>query len=150
MANGTLHLPGTFFKLGYVTRNLPAAEAVFARRFGVMSFQRLGKVALAYHGEILLELIVVDPGEPSIYRDALGPSVVSLHHYAYLLREPSEWDGLDAVLRAQDLSVALHIAPPGMDLEVAYVDTRADLGHYIEFIYAGPGAAAAFDQYPRY
>lgn len=150
MTNGTLRLPGTFFKLGYVTRDLDAAETVFARRFGVMSFQRLGKVALAYHGETLLELIVTDPAEPSIYGDALGPSVLSLHHHAYLLRERREWEGLDAVLKAQDLAVALHIAPPGMDLEVAYVDTRPDLGHYVEFIYAGPGAAAAFDQYPRY
>jgi hypothetical protein len=150
MANDGLYLPGKFFKLGYVTGDLAAAEAVFARRFGVLSFQRLGKVALAYRGEVLIELIETDPAEPSIYRAALGESVVSFHHNAYLLRDRVEWDRLEGVLRAQDLSVALHIAPPGMDLEVAYVDTTQELGHYVEFIYVGPAAAAMFDQYPRY
>lgn len=153
------HLFGGFFQLGYVTRDLDAACADYRRKFGVSEFlinepgpidgkaPPTRRIALAYIDEIMTEIIEPDPAQKTIYDDALptvaGP--IALHHFGYLI------DDHEAMLRRLGelgYAVPMHGSMPGA-LDYSYADTRADLGHYCEFIRLHDGGRAFFDSVPR-
>jgi hypothetical protein len=153
-------LEGRFFKLGYVTQNLEAAMARFADRYGVPRFvvadsRNLARwegqqvrAAMAFRGDVLVELI--EPlGEPGLFVDALPKGGdVRLHHLAYMMAT-SAWTTLRDDLAAHGLSIAFETSPE-FPLQVIYADTRAELGHFVEFVHQNEEADALFASVPRY
>lgn len=150
---------GTFFQLGYVTRNLDAACAAFREKFGPVEFLVIepgpinGKppptrrIALTYIDDTMTEIIEPDSRQDTIYDDVLpateGP--ICLHHFGYLV------DDHDAFLKRlgeMGYAVPLSGSMPGA-LDYSYADTRKDIGVWSEFIRLDEGGRAFFEAVPR-
>lgn len=153
------HFFSGFFQFGYVTRDLDSAIASYRARYGDMAFlindpaptdgvasptKRLG---LGFIDDVMIEIIQPDTTQKTIYDDVLPATVgpVHLHHFGFLI------DDHDAMLERLD---ALGYAVPFQGkiegfLDFSYADTRADLGHYSEFIRLDAAGRAFFDSVPR-
>lgn len=160
MTSAAPHLFGRFFQLGYVTRNLDAAIAGYQSRFGPTEFtvnvsparpdgslSPTRKIGLAYVDDVMIKIIEPEPSIATIYGDAIpkidGP--ITFHHLGFLV---------DDHQRTIDRMKALGYAIPmvgsfGDVLDYSYADTRADVGHYSEFIRLGERGRQMFDAVPR-
>lgn len=148
-----------FFQLGYVTRDLDAALAGWRERFGAIEFlvtepavidgvaPPTRRIALAYIDAVMIEIIEPDPGQQTIYDDALAedPGVIRLHHLGHLIDDHA---AMLTRLATMGYDVPLHGTMPGI-LDYSYADTRADLGHFSEFIRLDEGGHAFFGAVPR-
>ena len=148
-----------FFQLGYVTRDLDAAIAQYSKRFGEVEFlinepQPINgnppptkRIGLAYIDDVMIELIEPDPAQKTIYDDDVpaeaGP--IRFHHFGYLID-----DHAAMVQRCKDMGydVPMEGVIPGA-LGYIYADTRAELGHYCEFITLEEGGRQFFGAVPR-
>ena len=155
-------LTGEFFQLGYVTRDLDRAIALYHGRYGVADFLRFDtrdmappgatgpfiEVALAYRGPVMIELIRPDPADPGIYRDVLrSDGGVNLHHLGYLVDE-RRFESLAADFRAAGIAVPTE-SRSAVGLSLIYADTRADNGLFSEYVTLGEGGRKFFDSVPR-
>jgi hypothetical protein len=151
-------LVGGFFQLGYVTRNLDAAMADFRRRFGPAEFQIIQgtpqhphtrRIALTWIGETMTELIEPDPAVQSLYVDALPPAAngeIRFHHIGCLTRD---YDETMRRIRADGYATPL-VVSYGEVLDCVYADTRAQLGHYLEYIRLGEEGRKWFESIPNF
>jgi hypothetical protein len=92
------------------------------------------RVAMGARGGLIIELIEPVAGEVDFYRQALpkGDGVLGLHHLAMLVPLGDEaWDSVEKVVGEHGLSFEYTILIPDR-ARLAYVDTRAQLGHWIE------------------
>lgn len=137
---------GECFQLGYVTRDLSRAVALFQERYGVSGFLEFDtatmapagspgpfiKVALGYSRGVMIELIQLCPDNPGIYGDALrDDGGVNLHHLGYLM-DQSAFDTVEAGFAAQGVAVPVVNRSGGMCL--LYADTRRDSGLFTEIV----------------
>lgn len=140
------------WQLGYVTTDLDRATEFMAERFGLQDCRRLPsdtatflagdtpvpwdvKVAMGARGGLIVELIEPVAGEIDFYTDVLPGNdefAVRLHHLA-TYTEPGnpEWERIEALLAKSDLTVDYTVLIPGR-VRAGYVDTRAELGHWLE------------------
>lgn len=149
-----------FFQLGYVTRDLDSACAAYRAKFGQIDFlintpppidgtpPPTRRIALAYIDDVMTEIIEPDPDQRTIYDDARPASdgPIRLHHFGYLI---DDHQGMLKHLEQIGYAVPLHGSMPGA-LDYIYADTRADLGHFCEFIRLDAGGRAFFDSVPRF
>jgi hypothetical protein len=151
------------FQLAYAVPDIRAAVALGQNYFGIPEFQinldvpietRDGVAkchfALAFIGETQIELIQPAGGADAVYRDALPTTGnMRLHHVGVLIRDVASWTRQKSAIGAAGLPT-----PVGGDfgglMHYLYADTRADLGHYIEYMYQTEAGAAMFDTVPRY
>jgi catechol 2,3-dioxygenase-like lactoylglutathione lyase family enzyme len=162
MSNLAEPLTGEFFQLGYVTRDLDRAIALYRDRYGVAEFLRFDtratapagapgpfiEVALAYRGPVMIELIRPDPLAPGIYADALrDDGGVNLHHLGYLV-EAVRFATLARDFRSCGVAVPVESVSP-IGLSLFYADTRADSGLFSEFVLPGVGGDRFFASIPR-
>lgn len=153
------HFFSGFFQLGYVTRDLEKALATYKERFGPVEFMinepglvggvpsPTRRIGLAWIDDILTEIIEPDPGQQTIY-DCVRPAIagpIALHHFGYLI---DDHEGMLQRLDAMGYEVPLFGSVPGA-LDYSYADTRAELGHFCEFIRLDEGGRALFDSVPR-
>ena len=156
------------YQLGYVTRDIDRAVAHYQDKLGIREFVRRetdglvdyrgGRapfrihVALANLGDKQVELIQPIEGVSDFYTDGLDldAAVAVLHHFGILVDGPeAEWDAMKAVVRQAGYEIVLEDAPaPDGQMHFAYADTRADYGHYMEFLWRGPQAQAWHDSMP--
>jgi hypothetical protein len=136
----------------YVTPDLDRGRNELRERLGIenstevptegASFMKDGeklqwdvRVAMGARGGLIVELIEPVAGEVEFYRRALpadGDSVLGFHHLAMLVPLGDEaWDALGRLLEEHGLGVEYTILIPDR-ARLAYVDTRALLGHWIE------------------
>jgi hypothetical protein len=136
----------------YVTPDLDRGRSELRERFGIenstevptegASFMKDGeelewdvRVAMGARGGLIVELIEPVAGEVEFYQRALpadGDSVLGFHHLAMLVPLGDEaWDALGRLLEEHRLGVEYTIVIPDR-ARLAYVDTRALLGHWIE------------------
>lgn len=158
MSTGEPSLLGGFFQLGYVTRDLDAAMVEFRRRFGPVEFQIIQgtaqhphtrRIALTWIGETMTELIEPDPAVPSLYVGALPPAAngeIRFHHIGCLTQDYARtMRRITADGYATPLAVSL-----GEVLDCVYADTRAQLGHYLEYIRLGEEGRKWFESVPGF
>ena len=140
------------WQLGYVTTDLDRAVKSLSERHGLEHVVRVpsggaqffkgdqpapfeARFAMAARGGLIVELIEPVAGEVGFYRDALpadGSFAVALHHLAmFIPTGDQEWERLLEVLAAAGLRADYTFLIPGR-VRAAYVDTRAELGHFIE------------------
>ena len=150
---------GTFFQLGYVVRDLDRAIAKYVRRCGETGFSisvpqapdggrlPMTRIALAYVDDVMIELIEADRAQASIYTHALpeAADAICLHHLGYLVED---FSATMAALSQQGYSVPWWGAY-GAAMSYAYADTRAEFGHYCEYICLGEAGRQMFDTVPR-
>jgi glyoxalase/bleomycin resistance protein/dioxygenase superfamily protein len=140
------------WQLGYVTTDLDRATEFMADRFGLTDCRRLPsdtatfmagdqavpwevKVAMGARGGLIVELIEPVAGEIDFYTELLptnGEFAVRLHHVAtYTATGDPEWERIEALLAESNLTVDYTVLIPGR-VRAGYVDTRAELGHWLE------------------
>jgi hypothetical protein len=92
------------------------------------------RVAMGARGGLIVELIEPVAGEVEFYRQALPQDggVLGFHHLAMLVPLGDEpWAGVERLLAEHGLSFEYTILIPDR-ARLAYVDTRAQFGHWIE------------------
>jgi hypothetical protein len=93
------------------------------------------RVAMGARGGMIVELIEPIAGEVDFYRQALPQgdgSVLGFHHLAMLVPLGDEtWGEVERLLGENDMSFEYTILIPER-ARLAYVDTTAQLGHWIE------------------
>jgi len=154
---GLLH---GFFQLGYVTTDLDAALAVYRERFAAPRFwvfdnaaarpddPHPNRVALAWIGETMVELIQPIREPSPLYASALPAKGVRLHHLGYLVRDEARWNEVMAGLQREAMRIDRH-GKVGEALEYVYADAQAQLGHYLEYVWVKTGQPDFFSGVPR-
>ncbi|MEN2739566.1 VOC family protein [Microbacterium sp. X-17] len=134
------------YQAAYVTNDLAHAIAGYRRIFGEFDFAVAEstaqirvpqgdvtmhlRVALAYVGDLMIEIIEPLSDPTRFYADAV-PAVgsgIALHHMAYLLEPSADWDRFRETLETERVAFEMSGDP-----KVVYLDTRAELGHYLEY-----------------
>jgi len=144
-----------FYQFGFVARDLDAATQQLGARYGITRFRRKRanewmESAHAYVGATMIEIIAVGDGAPALYTDYLSDdSTARLHHLGYRVADAAAWDNLEEALAASGLSAPFKGAVMDGHLRYAYVDTRADLGIYTEYVCLTGPAATMYDDIPH-
>lgn len=156
---------GGFTQIAYVTTNLSRAVELFRERYNVPSFLELdGDTLVEWRGEtarlhlrfaiadvagVQIELIEPKPDCVPIYFDGLpdpasSEFAIAFHHVSVPLPgDAARWDGFAEELAAQGRSIAMR-ARISETSGFLYVDDRATLGHYVEYVWnAGPNRLKA-------
>lgn len=128
----------------YIVNDIEAAARRWSETFGIGPFVLLegiempmrhrgtdGRIALsaalAFTGEIQIELIQQLSDGPSAYRDVYAPGQEGFHHVAILCRD---FDA--AVARHEALGHAMSMSFGEPNGRTAYMDARASIGSMIE------------------
>jgi Glyoxalase/Bleomycin resistance protein/Dioxygenase superfamily len=111
---------------------VPVEGATFAKDGEPLEWEP--RVAMGARGGMIIELIEPVAGEVDFYRRFLPKDggVLGFHHLAMLVPLGDEpWAGVEKLLGEHGLSFEYTILIPDR-ARLAYVDTTARLGHYIE------------------
>jgi hypothetical protein len=156
------------YQFGYVTKDIDRAIAHFGETQGIEQFFQIEidaaarlngeeapfvmRVALANIGDKQVELIQPIRGVYDFYTQGLDldRSVVALHHVGLLVKGPeSAWDEMRESVQAGGRKIVLEdMIPRPSSQHFAYLDTRADYGHYLEFLWRGPEAQKFHESMP--
>jgi hypothetical protein len=160
-----------FFQLAYVTTDLEQAIATYREHYGVERFLRVPmsfeastpdgvksarlSAAFAYVGATQIELIEPIEGSLTLYADALPSGgeepafALRLHHVGCWLRDRARWDAFRAGLDSSKHRIALESMLGEHESQYLYLDERARLGHYCEYMWLDAPASAFFASIPR-
>jgi Glyoxalase/Bleomycin resistance protein/Dioxygenase superfamily len=111
---------------------VPVDGATFMKR-GVEAEWK-PRVAMGARGGLIIELIEPGSGEVDFYRSALPDDggALGLHHLAMLVPLGDEaWGAVEKLLGEHEMAFEYMILIPDR-ARLAYVDTRRQLGHWIE------------------
>jgi hypothetical protein len=153
------------WQLGYVTTDLDRAIEEMAGRFGLEHCLEVptteavflagdemvpweARFAMAARGGLIMELIEPVGGAVDFYRAALpsdGSFAVRFHHLATFIETgEEEWERICAMLAAAGLRFDYTMLIPG-PVRAGYIDTRTELGHFLEVCQLQPEDTAFFD-----
>jgi len=142
------------YQNGYVTHDLDRALALVEHRFGLTGWTRFEaevpvrtvagettmrlKLASAWAGGTNIEIVQPMGGADHHYRTLLPEDPADpaprIHHWA-LRRE--DLAAMRKEIAASGLPLGFAGVSPAMTF--AYMDARASLGHYLEFVWKAPG-----------
>ena len=139
-----------FVQVGYIVDDLLAAAAKWAQTFGIGPFHVLRRtevdctyrgapskldiqVAVAQAGPVQIELIMQNDDRPSVYNELKAPGSSLMHQLATVT---ADYDGQSAHYASLGHELVCEILTP--DQRVAYFDTVADFGFYVEVIEQSP------------
>jgi hypothetical protein len=152
---------GEVFQIAYVTYDLEKGMALFKEHYGIPEFLVVRtrdypnpappylRLALAYRGRTMIELVEPEATNLDLYIDALrDDGGLAIHHLAYFVT-PEEFETLEARFKARG------IATPDIRLNgpypILFADTRQDTGLYSEFLAVPEDKRAKFGRgIPRY
>jgi hypothetical protein len=139
----------SIWQVCYVTRDLDEGMKLLRTHYGVESIEvptdgatfLVGdepgewdvRISMGARGGLIVELIEPVGGEVDFYRQALpADGGLGFHHLASHMPVGDEaWDALGDVLAAAGLRVDYTVLIPDR-VRAGYVDTTAELGHYLE------------------
>jgi hypothetical protein len=166
MGGSMTFFPGAAVQqIGYATTDVNEAVKRYRERYGIRNFLMLPNtvsalspgrsmtinVALAFVNGTMIELIEPAGGSDSIYREMLPSSgyAVRHHHLGYGIFSESEWDAKQMEIERQKIPIVLEGETPGV-IRYQYIDLRADIGHYVEYLYyLGDGGQGLLEAIPR-
>ena len=136
------------WQVAYVTDDLDRAMDTAKERFGVEQMIEVPtggefyrgdeqvewntRIAMGARGGLIFELIQPVSGEIEFYTRFLKPGGLAFHHFAAFVPVGDEgWDSLKAVLAKQGLGIDYTLIIPDR-VRAGYIDTTADLGHFLE------------------
>jgi hypothetical protein len=149
------------WQVAYVTRDLDEGVERLRDRFGVDSTEvptagatfLVGdepadwdvRIAMGARGGLIVELIEPIGGEVDFYRRALpAEGGLGFHHLAtYMPLGDEAWRSLEDLLAASGLRVDYTVLIPDR-VRAGYVDTTAELGHYLEVCQLQPADVEFF------
>lgn len=143
------------FQNAYVTRDMERAIALLREQYGVEGINVFDasidvttpagsgpakmKTALVWIGNIQYELIEPIEGLVDIYRDALPDNeVLKFHH---ICMRPHDLEQVRAEIKRRQIPIVYEGETAAS--KFFYVDTRATLGHYLEYVWMRPEMWAA-------
>lgn len=153
-----------FSQVSYATSDVVEACRVLGEVYGIPHFQinrgaevdsPQGKIVIdtaqAFVGDRHIEVIQPAGGADGLYHDVLAPQGFSLrhHHFGHVTHSAEEWAQIQAFIAARGWRIVLGGNFFDM-MHYAYVDTRAELGHYLEFMYQTEKGQDMFADVPRY
>ena len=139
---------------GYVVRDLAAAVRHWTEIIGVGPFYLLEharlpnctyrgrpadiqvSVALAHSGPLQVELIELENGAPSLYREFLEAGREGLHHVAYIVPSIEE--------AAAESRIPVAMAGANETIRFAYLDCETHPGTVVELIERSPAVESFF------
>jgi hypothetical protein len=145
---------GKFRQIAWITNDMDAAMAAFARDYSVPRWLDLRElpiqtgpdgaamcnVALAVRGGVEFELIQPLGGADKVYSQVLTdePGLqVRFHHICYRLETLEALEAVRERARQAGRSIVLEGGTPS-GVRYFYTDERARLGHHVEYIYYPP------------
>jgi hypothetical protein len=152
------------WQIAYVTRDFDRGMETLRERFGIENITEVPtagatflkgddavdwqvRVAMGARGGLIVELIEPVAGEVDFYRRFLPPdgsSDLALHHIAtYVPLGDDVWDSLGELLARAGLRFDYTVLIPDR-VRAGYVDTTADLGHYLEVCQLQPADTEFF------
>ena len=156
--NALADLLANVWQFGYVTNDLDRAIVLMSERFGLEHCLKLpaggavflvgdeaaewdAKFAMGARGGLIVELIEPVAGEIDFYTRVLpsdGSFAVRLHHVAtFTTPGDEEWERLGGLLAAAGLKIDYTVLIPNR-VRAGYVDTTAELGHWLEICQLQP------------
>lgn len=156
--NALADLLANVWQFGYVTTDLDRGIEFMAERFGLEHCLHLPsdtatflvgdqpapwevRVAMGARGGLIVELIEPVAGAIDFYTRVLpsdGSFAVRLHHIAtFTSPGEEEWERLGRLLAASGLKVDYTVLIPNR-VRAGYVDTTAELGHWLEICQLQP------------
>lgn len=143
-----------FYQLGFIGRDLDRATARLAARYGIERFRRKRhtetlETAHAYAGEVMVEVICCTDERP-VYAGFRpeADEAVRLHHHGFRVADAAQWEEVQAAAAASGFPAYPSSAFAGQ-LQLIYLDTRADLGIWSEYVYLTGEALHYYDDVPR-
>jgi hypothetical protein len=149
------------FQIAYIVDDIQAGTDHFRGHFGVANWDvmetskllpGLGArfTALAWTGDVMIELIEPDTSIESIYRGWLRErgTLLRFHHLGFLVDSDKEFASVKAGLARSGFPIESDGSFDEM-LDFACADTTHTLGHYHEIIHLKSQGAAFFDSIPR-
>jgi hypothetical protein len=152
------------FQLAYVTDDIDAAVRHAGAAMGIGAFQvnrsmaietgegiAIAHFALAFLGETQIEIIQPAGGADAVYRDGIRQQggALSFHHVGALITDEAAWQATVRAIEQSGEAVPVRGAF-GDVMHYLYVDRRATLGHYCEYMWRTPAGAGIFDAVPRH
>jgi hypothetical protein len=154
VSSTTAPLFNGLYQMGFVTADLNAAQERLAARFGVQRFrvkrdpERMS-TAHAFAGDMMLEIIQPGPTASPIYlQDVPTGGAVRLHHLGYLARDLEAWNEIEAIVAREGWDTPVRGAVMEGHLRYLYIDARADLGCYQEYVCLTGPALRIYDDVP--
>jgi hypothetical protein len=154
-----------FGQITYVTTDCDLTLQMFADRYSVADWLLMrdtqvqtstestcvSHIALAYVGDIQLELIQPLRGDTAMYRSVLpnNPFGVHFHHVAQILDTETELNEAEVTALTNDTPIVMRGVSGGGFVRYFFTDHRDTLGHYVEHIWYAPAAREFFTQIPR-
>ncbi len=142
------------YQMGFVTADLDAAQVRLGKRFGIQRFRVKRdpahmSTAHAYAGDMMVEIIQPGPDAPAIYHENVpGQGAVRLHHLGYLVPDVQSWAAIEDIVAREGWETPLHGAIMDGHLRYLYIDVRADLGIYQEYVCLTGPALRLYDDVP--
>ncbi|WP_397589376.1 VOC family protein [Sphingorhabdus sp.] len=145
------------FQTCYLVDDVKQAMARFGENYGITKWhvmdmlEMMGEgaparfIALAWAGDMMIELIEPDEAVPSIYQEWQRDRGLEsrFHHLGFLVYSEEEFSGIKQQLVEQGFPIVAE-AELGNVLKAAYMDTTKALGHFYELIYLPDGESSQF------
>jgi hypothetical protein len=154
---------GGFYQQAYVTTDLDQALAVFRDAYGVPSFLTMDanyeiryrglpsllnvRMALCNLNGVQIEVIEPREGCVDLYLEGLPKTGFGMAHHHVAVRIEGDferWKRWRAEVGAGDRAVAME-GDLGPSAQFIYLDDRARLGHYTEYLWSSPEGRAALE-----
>jgi hypothetical protein len=148
------------FQNAYTTRDIDAATRMFAERHGIASFHFMRDIpfgpgatthiALAWAGDVMIELIQPNGEAANLYSTMLPADnqLLRFHHLGHLMGDDAAWQRVVDLASRSRLPIAMQGNSHGVNY--LYLDARAELGHYLEYVYLTGDAVHLFDPVPHH
>ncbi|TAL01057.1 MAG: hypothetical protein EPO08_11630 [Rhodospirillaceae bacterium] len=145
------------FQMAYVTSDIARACAIFTDRYGLREYQRMEgempgggyiRIALAWAGGTMFELIQAEGAAAAFYTDRLPPAGFAIrhHHLGYFIRNEPEWEALGKEIETGGWKVVFNSNMEGF-MRACYIEAP-ELGHYLEYILPEPAGIDFFNSVP--
>lgn len=145
-----------FYQMGFIARDLDAATAMMGRTHGVTRWRRKRssptmQAAHAWAGNVMLELIQLDPGAPAIYDGYVpeDPAAVRLHHHGFRIPDENAWAQVNRAVQEAGLATPMQGSVMDGQLNYLYADTLALTGIYSEYVFLKGAALSLYDDVPH-
>jgi hypothetical protein len=106
---------------------------------------------MAFVNGTMIEFIEPAGGADTIYREVLPTSGFAMrhHHLGYAIFNESDWELTQREIERQKIGIVLNGEAAGV-IRYQYIDLRADVGHYVEYLYyLGQGAQDMLNAIPH-
>ena len=147
---------GGFYQFGYVTRDLDAAIDTLRDQFGIERYRRKRNTPWmeaihAWVGNTQIEVLELSAGALQMFIDYIPdePGALKLQHLGRRIDTVEQWDSLQQAIQAGGFEAPLNATVMDGHLRAVYVDTRALLGIYSEYVFMTGPALAIYDDVPR-